>query len=578
MIARAAIILWLAFAAGGAPVGAAAEAEWIGIEGRLTAELGRGDLQPKPLDDRTPLILRVVAVTPLADGRFRYEFHYIGFEPGVYRLADYLVGPAGEAAEPGEWMLPVRSVLPADHDGSLAAFAAAPMPRFGGYKALLAGLAGLWVAGLAALVLAGRRRAAPAPPPPPRPATFAERLRPLVSAAADGTLDVGGRAELERLLTGYWRVRLALPPQRMAATIAALRSHAQAGELLAALERWLHRPGGARPARSTPCSNHTAAHPMKPEGRRADEFPPPAMVVAAGAAGGLGLLALDPPRPPGRAALRPRRAPRRARAAFRRQPRRDAAGAGAGGGRADARRAARAAPPRDARVLNNIILCLDVSGSMSSPFGRQGTRFEAAAEAARAFCAFRKGDAFGLTIFGSEYIHWVPPTRELSAIASATRYVRPNNMPGWMGGTMIANALRGCLDQLRRIPEGDRAVILISDGGSSDFGNGGDRAVARELAEHKVRVFSILVGGDGDGGLAGLQTIAAGTGGKVFAASDPRRARRCFPRDRHDAKSPLRTSDRRLGGPLRAAGRGRVGGPGALRPLANRIALHSLVT
>jgi Ca-activated chloride channel family protein len=178
------------------------------------------------------------------------------------------------------------------------------------------------------------------------------------------------------------------------------------------------------------------------------------------------------------------------------------------------------APPQDERVLNNIILCVDVSGSMSAPFGSKGSRFEAAAEAVRGFCAFRKGDAFGLTIFGSEYIHWVPPTNELSAIASATRHVRPQNMPPWMGGTMIANALRGCKNQLLRTAEGDRAVVLISDGGSADFQNGGDRAIAAELAENDIRVFTIMVGNDnsGDGGLA---TITAGTGGKSFTAGDP---------------------------------------------------------
>jgi Ca-activated chloride channel family protein len=178
------------------------------------------------------------------------------------------------------------------------------------------------------------------------------------------------------------------------------------------------------------------------------------------------------------------------------------------------------APPQDERVLNNIILCVDVSGSMSAPFGSKGNRFEAAAEAVREFCSFRKGDAFGLTIFGSEYIHWVPPTKELSAIASATRYVRPQNMPPWMGGTMIANALRGCKNQLIRTSEGDRAVVLISDGGSADFQNGGDRVIAAELAENNIRVFSILVGDDGSGG-GGLATITAGTGGKAFTAGDP---------------------------------------------------------
>jgi hypothetical protein len=66
----------------------------------------------------------------------------------------------------------------------------------------------------------------------------------LVEAAAAGELGPEGQAQLERLLTGYWRERLALPELRMAEAVMRLKAHAEAGELLRALERWLHRPGG----------------------------------------------------------------------------------------------------------------------------------------------------------------------------------------------------------------------------------------------------------------------------------------------------------------------------------------------
>lgn len=79
-----------------------------------------------------------------------------------------------------------------------------------------------------------------APPP-----GYAERMRPLVEAAAAGNLTVDGQAELERLMTGYWREKLALPDSRMAEALAALKRHPEAGALLRAMERWLHRPGGA---------------------------------------------------------------------------------------------------------------------------------------------------------------------------------------------------------------------------------------------------------------------------------------------------------------------------------------------
>jgi hypothetical protein len=70
-------------------------------------------------------------------------------------------------------------------------------------------------------------------------------MRPYVEAAAAGSLTASGQAELERLMTGYWREKLDLPERRMADILAGLKRHPEAGSLLLALERWLHRPGGA---------------------------------------------------------------------------------------------------------------------------------------------------------------------------------------------------------------------------------------------------------------------------------------------------------------------------------------------
>ena len=185
----------------------------------------------------------------------------------------------------------------------------------------------------------------------------------------------------------------------------------------------------------------------------------------------------------------------------------------------------RPAPPENERVLNNVIICLDISGSMMMPFGsyrgrQTKTRYDAAMEAARDFCETRRDDAFGLTVFGSEYLHWFPPTKDLSAIRNALPFLRPENMPPWFGGTLIAHALRGCKERLARAKEGDRAIVLLTDGGSSDFRNGGDRQIGQELAEQKIRVFTILIGNDMFG-TDGVYTIAALTNGKAFQAGDP---------------------------------------------------------
>lgn len=222
----------------------AANERTVGIEGSTEVILKRGDYQAKPLDDRTPLIIRIDEVTPNADGSFTYDLHYIGMEHGTFRLTDYLILPDGSAAiELGERSVEVGTVLPPDHSGELAAYAPRPFPWMGGYRMLLAILAAVWLLGLGLFAWLGRKKKS-APPAAEIPApTYAERLRPFLEAASKGDLSSQEQAELERLLTGYWRDRLALPDQRMSESIATLKRHDEAGPLLLALERWLHRPG-----------------------------------------------------------------------------------------------------------------------------------------------------------------------------------------------------------------------------------------------------------------------------------------------------------------------------------------------
>lgn len=220
----------------------------IGIEGKVTVALPKPDYKPRPLDDRTELILRIESVKPLPNGQHSYEFFYMGLEPGAYKLADFLIRPDGTRPdELGDLRLQVRAMLPEDHDGKLNAYVPRLFPFVGGYRAALVILGVLWVGGIAAYIFLTRKKpvvaisVAVVPEP-----TFAERLRPLVEQAAAGKLTVEGQASLERLLMGYWREKLSLSELGVAEALMKLKAHAEAGELLRALERWLHRPGGAR--------------------------------------------------------------------------------------------------------------------------------------------------------------------------------------------------------------------------------------------------------------------------------------------------------------------------------------------
>ena len=178
-------------------------------------------------------------------------------------------------------------------------------------------------------------------------------------------------------------------------------------------------------------------------------------------------------------------------------------------------------PPGEERLITNIEMCLDVSGSMSSNMGSApggGTRYEAAMRAINEFVDKRKGDAFGLTIFGGEVVRWVPLTKDTSAIKNATPFLDPATLPPALGSTRVGNALKYCNQVLGQQEEGDRLIILLTDGFSSDLDGGAATSIGGLLAANRVVVHAVHVG---DGAPpAQLNEVVSPTGGKVFSASN----------------------------------------------------------
>ncbi len=174
-------------------------------------------------------------------------------------------------------------------------------------------------------------------------------------------------------------------------------------------------------------------------------------------------------------------------------------------------------PPQQKRSLTNIQFAVDVSGSMTAQFG-DGTRYDASMKAIDAFLDYRKGDAFGLTFFGDAFVHWVPLTTDPSALKCSTPFMRPEVAPAPFGGTAIAKALRGCKAELRRRDEGEKMVVLITDGFSFDL-PGEDQELARELTAEGASVFCIVVGGFEP--QAEIVNVCRLTGGEAYRADDP---------------------------------------------------------
>jgi Ca-activated chloride channel family protein len=183
--------------------------------------------------------------------------------------------------------------------------------------------------------------------------------------------------------------------------------------------------------------------------------------------------------------------------------------------------------PKDKRVLTNIEFCLDVSGSMTSTFG-DGSRYDAAMKSLDEFLTYRKGDAFGLTFFGNNALHWVPLTSDVSAIRCSPPFMRPENAPDWLGGTEIAKALRACAKVLSERQEGDRMIVLITDGESYDLQGGNDKEIARELKANNIVVYAVIIGMDRI--QDEIVNITQLSGGEAFLPGDPETMKTVFRR------------------------------------------------
>ncbi len=191
--------------------------------------------------------------------------------------------------------------------------------------------------------------------------------------------------------------------------------------------------------------------------------------------------------------------------------------------------------PKSKRVLTNIQFAVDISASMTASMG-DGTRYDASMAAIDEFLEIREGDAFGLTFFGNSFLHWVPLTNDASAIRCATPFMRPEVAPPWFGGTEIGKAVMACKRVLEDREEGDRMIILVSDGYSSDLGNGNDLQLAQDLTDSEISIYAIHIGGTSPPD--SIVNLTRLTGGEVFEPGDEEGMKAVF--RRIDAMKPAR--------------------------------------
>ncbi len=249
-MSRAAAILIVALvcaalARGAAPpdgAGAAAVTALRGIAGAVEFVAGGEPIRARANQEMTtPLLVRVADASRLEDGQTRYRVEFIGLVAGEYDLRDYLERAQGDALGIAPLPILVVSQLPEQHGVDLFSSAQTPQLAATRYRVVMAALAALWLAAPVVYFVVRVLRRRPPPPPPiiVPPPTLAEQLRPLVESAVQGTLTTAQRGRLELLLYLYWRERLGLSGSQ-AEIVARLRHDPRAGELLRAVEHWLH--------------------------------------------------------------------------------------------------------------------------------------------------------------------------------------------------------------------------------------------------------------------------------------------------------------------------------------------------
>lgn len=184
----------------------------------------------------------------------------------------------------------------------------------------------------------------------------------------------------------------------------------------------------------------------------------------------------------------------------------------------------------------DIMMAVDLSGSMAREDflagGRPATRLDVVKAAASDFIARRAGDRIGLVLFSDRAYVQTPLTFDRGAVASFLDEAQV----GLTGTeTAIGDAIAVSLQRLRDRPEGDRVLVLLTDG-ASNAGAIDPLRAARLAQEMGVRIYTIGVGAtqmvaqtafgrqvvnpSADLDEATLSQIADMTGGKFFRATD----------------------------------------------------------
>ncbi len=190
---------------------------------------------------------------------------------------------------------------------------------------------------------------------------------------------------------------------------------------------------------------------------------------------------------------------------------------------------------RETRGID-IMLCMDISGSMQAEDFAPRNRLNVAKERAKEFVARRKGDRIGLAVFAATSLTQCPLTLDRNILGELIDRLDFGMLED---GTAIGMGLGSAISRLKKSKAKDRVVILLTDG-VNNTGDIDPITAAQTAASFGVKIYTIGVGSKGevpfpvqdrifgrryvrvkiDLDTETLNEIARITGGKSFLATD----------------------------------------------------------
>jgi Ca-activated chloride channel homolog len=137
-----------------------------------------------------------------------------------------------------------------------------------------------------------------------------------------------------------------------------------------------------------------------------------------------------------------------------------------------------------------IVLALDISGSMEATDFAPQNRLEAAKSVIDNFIQHREFDRIGLVVFAHDSFQLVPPTLDYTALRNTLSSIQLATVQGIADGTAIGLGIASAGNMLRSGTAASKVIILLTDG-ANNAGDIGPITAVQAVAALGMRVYTI---------------------------------------------------------------------------------------